>query len=185
MWIQHLDFLNLVAQNWNFGISGNPQYVLAQNLKALKKVLKVWNKNVFGEISCKVKDVESAVEKLQEELNEGPSDELHQVLQEAKSQLHNWLKIKETHWHQKSRIIWLNGEDRNGSFFHAYAKTRGATNSIHRIQSNGTWIEDPNQIKNLAVNHFSNIAQSIQSIAKGSLFDLASRKVSMDPRALF
>lgn len=53
MWLQHPDFLSLVADNWNSGMEGNSQFVLAQKLKSLKQILKVWNKNVFGISSSK------------------------------------------------------------------------------------------------------------------------------------
>lgn len=66
MWIQHPDFLNFVDPTWSADCTGSPQYVLAQNLKSMKQVLNVWNKNVFGEINLKVKEAETLVQTLQE-----------------------------------------------------------------------------------------------------------------------
>lgn len=62
MWIHLLAFLNLVAENWQTGVAGNSQYVLAQNLKSMKQVLKVWNKNEIRDIKFKIQVVESLVQ---------------------------------------------------------------------------------------------------------------------------
>ena len=144
MWLHHPEFLNLVADNWNSQLAGNPQYVLAQKLKSLKQVLKGWNKSVFGDIRSKVQTAELRVLEVQELIDNSPSDPLHQALVEAKADLHNCLKLSETHWHQKSRIRWLKEGGRNSAFFHAYAKSRGAVNRIDRISSKGTvWKTSP------------------------------------------
>ncbi|XXG61553.1 hypothetical protein AAC387_Pa05g0136 [Persea americana] len=107
MWPQHPDFLSLVVENWSSHVARNPQYVLAHKLKSLKLVLKGWNKSVFGDIQIKVQNAEQKVLDLQELLDRGPSDSLHQSLAEAKANLHNSLQQKETHCRQKSRIRWL------------------------------------------------------------------------------
>lgn len=93
MWIHHPEFLRLVSDSWSSDIAGHPQYALAQNLKALKQVLKVWNKNVFGDIKLNVNMAESKVLAIQELLDAGPIENLHLDLSEAKSSLHNWLQI--------------------------------------------------------------------------------------------
>lgn len=54
MWIQHPEFLRLVEDNRNSGLAGNPQYILTQNLKMMKQILKAWNRNVFGDTRLKV-----------------------------------------------------------------------------------------------------------------------------------
>ncbi|XXG69147.1 hypothetical protein AAC387_Pa06g2085 [Persea americana] len=113
MWIQHPDFLNLAAGNWNFESTGNHQHALAQNLKSLKQALKGWNKQVFGDIKLKVRAAKLLERESQSLLDVGPSDSLHQSLAEAKASLHNYLLLQETHWHQKSRIRLLKEGDRN------------------------------------------------------------------------
>lgn len=77
MWIQQPDFLKLVVDSWSSDITGHSQYALAQNLKSMKQVLKVWNKTVFGDIKLKVKLAESNVLSIQELLDAGPTDILH------------------------------------------------------------------------------------------------------------
>ncbi|XXG76639.1 hypothetical protein AAC387_Pa08g0946 [Persea americana] len=136
MWIQDPDFLKIVEDNWNSGITGSSQFILAQNLKNMKQFLKAWNRNVFGDINLKVQAVGKNIQLCQDLLDAGPSDSLFQDLSDAKS-LHNWLQTKESHRRQKSRIRWLNEGDSNAAFFHAYTKSRGAVNRIDKILFEG------------------------------------------------
>lgn len=55
MWSEHQDCLRLVTEVWSRKVDGCPMSVLAQKLKNLKKELKVWNKDVFGDINERVK----------------------------------------------------------------------------------------------------------------------------------
>lgn len=71
--------------------------MLAQNLKAMKLIFKVWNKSVFSDIRLKTQAAERKFLDMQEIPDAGPTDPLHQELDEAKASLHNWLQIKETH----------------------------------------------------------------------------------------
>jgi hypothetical protein len=51
MWLKALGFLDKVRGWWtSYSFAGTPSYVLAQKLKALKGDLKVWNKEVFGDV---------------------------------------------------------------------------------------------------------------------------------------
>ena len=90
----------------------------------MKQVVKVWNKSIFGEINLKVKEAESLVLTLQDNLDAGSSDSFHIDLLKPKALLHDRLKQKDTHWSQKSRIRWLQEGDKNSKFFHDYAKAR-------------------------------------------------------------
>lgn len=62
-WISHPSFLELVSNSWREGgIEGWGCYVFKEKLRRLKEALKVWNKEVFG-------DLEQKVTSLKEELN--------------------------------------------------------------------------------------------------------------------
>ncbi|XP_026419529.1 uncharacterized protein LOC113315469 [Papaver somniferum] len=61
MWLEHSDFMNLVAENWALQMPGDPAFVYMQKLKRLKQVLKDWNWNVFGDVQTKIKEAEEDV----------------------------------------------------------------------------------------------------------------------------
>ena len=51
MWLKVPDILEKVRGWWSsYTFAGTPSFVLAQKLKALKGDLKVWNKEVFGDV---------------------------------------------------------------------------------------------------------------------------------------
>lgn len=125
---------------------------------------------MFGDIKLKVQQAESNILSIQALLDAGPTDSLHQDLSKAISSLHNWLQTQETHWCQKARTRWLSEGDRNTSFFHASAKSRGVINRISKILSNGNWVEDPKQIQLLAIAYFSSVAQSPTSVMDENMF---------------
>lgn len=167
-----------MAANWNSELSGNPQFILAQNLKSLKPVLKSWNKSLFGNISSQVHSAEKKVLEVQELLDAGPMDPLHQSLAKAKANLHNCLQLKDIHWRKKSRIRWLKEGDRNTAFYHAYAKSRGSINHIDKIFYDGYWVDDQSQIQTLAVNHFSSVANFVHLNPSDLIFRIDSPKVT-------
>ena len=57
MWLKYEDFKDLLRDWWqNMHFFGSFSFVLASNLKALKGILKVWNKEVFGRVGTKKKE---------------------------------------------------------------------------------------------------------------------------------
>ncbi|XP_058092497.1 uncharacterized protein LOC131238936 [Magnolia sinica] len=50
MWTQHEEFLNVVKLAWNKVKSSHPVYNVLSKLKQVKQDLKIWNKEVFGNI---------------------------------------------------------------------------------------------------------------------------------------
>ena len=50
MWMQHPQFENKLAEWWNIDIEGTALYRVASKLKNVKKEVKIWNKNCFGNI---------------------------------------------------------------------------------------------------------------------------------------
>ena len=56
MWLKVKGFVDRVRGWWNsYHFVGSPSYVLACKFKALKKDLKHWNKNIFGDVHFRKK----------------------------------------------------------------------------------------------------------------------------------
>ena len=56
MWLKVDGFLEKIQGWWSsYSFSGPPSLVLARKLKALKEDLKIWNKEVFGDVGLKKK----------------------------------------------------------------------------------------------------------------------------------
>jgi hypothetical protein len=158
MWIAHQDCVNVVQQSWNVNVVGCPMYVLSEKLKILKKNLKTWNKNVFGNVHENVKKCKLKVDEIQALLDSnGPSDTLLDQEKIAQVSLENALHLEELFWHEKSKVKWHCEGDRNTSYFHKLAKFRQATNQITSIKNGDVTLNDPDEVKAHIVNHFTSL----------------------------
>lgn len=64
-WVKHKDFLSFVKEEWDVvSVIGQGDFILKENLKALKRKLKWWNKKVFGWLDLKVEKVVSDLNSL-------------------------------------------------------------------------------------------------------------------------
>ena len=58
------------------------------------------------------------------------------------------------HWAQRSRINWLQYDDKNSSYFHNFANERRKRNFIKKLRNNnGAWLEDTESL-NPMVSHY-------------------------------
>ncbi|XP_068483176.1 uncharacterized protein [Phaseolus vulgaris] len=112
------------------------------------KDLKVWNKEVFG-------DVNLAIELLQKRINELDARDDERGLEESEREerkslladLSNAMFKQEAVLHQKARQKWLKQGDLNTKFFHSSIKWRRARNELHGMFVDGWWCEDKDVIK--------------------------------------
>lgn len=71
-------------------------------------------------------------------------------------QLWKLLQRRHSCWRQKSRANWFKFGDANTAFFHKAAAFINRCNSIQGLNVNGTWTENPAEIRQEAVNYFRN-----------------------------
>ena len=139
MWLKVEGFKDLLRGWWqSLQFSGSFSFVLASKLKALKGILKVWNKEVFGRVELKKKRGLSRISFWDEvekdkELSLAEAEER----QKARENYKEWVDLEEVSWRQKSREIWLKEGDRNTGFFHRMANSHRRRNSISSIRING------------------------------------------------
>lgn len=50
MWLTVDECEEIIRTTWNQNFTGSPHFILVQKLKASREALRVWNKNVFGNI---------------------------------------------------------------------------------------------------------------------------------------
>ncbi|KAK1270705.1 hypothetical protein QJS04_geneDACA020954 [Acorus gramineus] len=74
MWTLYPDFLEMVAHDWAILIWGSPLFVLAQKLKRLKGVLKLWNLHSFGSVHRRLQETRQQLETSQASLHQDPSN---------------------------------------------------------------------------------------------------------------
>ena len=158
MWTLHEGCRDVVASCWNERYVGCAMFVLSQKLKSLKSKLKSWNKEVFGNVHGLVKDAETHLLNIQNQIDtSGHSDNLLEQQKLAQLNLDTALAKEECFWKEKANVKWHVEGDRNTRFFHRTAKLKAKTNKITCMKDGEQMLTEPEQIKNHITNHFMNI----------------------------
>ena len=119
-------------------VSCSFSYIMAAKLKALKGILKSWNKEVFGKVEVKKKEALCRVSlwdelEKQRELVLEEREEIIKVKEEFKS----WAVLEEISWRHKSKELWLKEGDRNTGYFHRMANAHRRRNCLRKNSING------------------------------------------------
>ncbi|EOY19200.1 Retrotransposon, unclassified-like protein [Theobroma cacao] len=130
-WVKHHGFLNFVANNWRQTIYSTGLMAFWNKQQRLKKSLKGWNKDVFGDIFSNLRAAEKTAEEKELTYQHDSSVFNRTQLQYAYAKLNNQM--------QKKRV----------------------RNSIFKIQdSEGTLMEEPGLIESSAVEFFENLLKA-------------------------
>ncbi|WJZ96624.1 hypothetical protein VitviT2T_015290 [Vitis vinifera] len=143
MWLKEEGFKDLLKGWWQgLRFSGSFSFILAEKLKALKVILKSWNKDVFGKVGANKRLTLDKVDfwDNQEKRRILSIEEL-EARKEAKGDFEKWVLMEEISWRQKSREVWLKEGDKNTGFFHKMANSHRRKNCLSKIKVNGTWID--------------------------------------------
>lgn len=112
MWLQHLDFKNFVKDNWkrDYGVLRRDHFRICAG--TFKYLVYQWNKNTFGNVSDKKKDLMLRISDIQEEnmCNCNADLKLEMKLKDVLQQV---LKQEEIMWAQKAKFNWLKLGDQN------------------------------------------------------------------------
>ena len=100
MWLKIDGFKDLVRSWWNgYSVEGYNSYCIAEKLKALKKDLKNWNKEVVGNVSFNRAEAFSRLQRWEAKENENsliPGDV--EVKNLAVEDYKKWTILEETSW---------------------------------------------------------------------------------------
>ena len=159
--ISHPDCSKVIEQAWSSNVVGCPMYVLSQKLKMLKDKLKVWNKEIFGDIHVQVKDATTKLDAIQEEIDrEGHTNMLMEQEKQAQINLENVLNMEECFWHEKAKVKWHAEGDRNTSYFHKIVKIKNTSSLITNLKNGDEFLTNQEEISAHIVNHFTNLFSS-------------------------
>jgi len=123
-------------------VNGFASYVVANKLKYVKVRLKVWNREVFGDIRTKKYTAVSIINSL--DMKENSVGLTTNELLQRKVAKDDWTKftlIEEISCRQKSRALWLKEGYRNTKFFHRMANFHRKFNHLSRVVVDGVQYE--------------------------------------------
>ncbi|XP_068498435.1 uncharacterized protein [Phaseolus vulgaris] len=141
-------FKDFVCSCWSsYKVTGGGIFVFKEKLKKLKADLKVWNREVFGDVNQASKEFQKRLEELdtrdeEDGLVESERDErksLFAKLTEAKAK-------QEAILFQKARQSWIKQGDLNTKFFHSAVKWRRARNQLHGVFDNNKWCDSKEEL---------------------------------------
>ena len=159
MWLKYAGFKEILKGWWqNFQFHGSYSFILSAMLKALKGVLKTWNRDVFGKVETNKKDALRRVsfwDDLEKERELNVMEAEGRVI--ARVDYKRWALAEEISRRQKSKETWLKVGDRNTGFFHRSANAHRRRNYIKSISINGRKLEKEVEIKDGLVAAFQNL----------------------------
>jgi len=158
MWALHPDCKDIITSSWNSNIIGSPMYILNTKLKNLKTTLKVFNKEVFGDVHASVKTVEDKLNQIQSDINlHGPNDTRLNEEKIAQTNLELCLKQQESFWKEKANINWHLEGNRDTKYFHKIAKIKSISKLITTLQDGENTITDTQLIANHVLNYYKSL----------------------------
>ncbi|EOY34749.1 Uncharacterized protein TCM_042329 [Theobroma cacao] len=178
-WTHHHDFIPFVERSWRVPMQATGMLVFWQKQQRLKRDLKWWNKQIFGDIFHNLKLAEAEAAERELHFQQDPSILNRNLMHKAYAKLNRQLSIEESFWQQKSGVKWLVEGERNTKFFHMRMKKKRVRGHIFRIQDQeGNIIEEPSLIKYSAVDFFQNLLKAENcDLSRNMNRSLASRLI--------
>ena len=136
MWTRHAGFLDLVKEEWAHPSGGQGLLGLQIKLARIKKTLKWWNKEVFGNIHANVKNMEVEIAEAQSNFEADPSPVNRTAINKAIASYILTLKMEEDIWKQKAAMKWLAEGDKNTKFYQSWVRQKRVRLLINKIHTN-------------------------------------------------
>lgn len=136
-------------------MEGGAGFRIMVKLRSLKQALKIWNVEVFGHVESKLKAAEAELHSwdLTAEERDLVEDEVRKKI-EIRNEVWMLRKRLEWIWLQKSRLSWALKGDKNIRYFHIMASRRQSKNVLDSLKINGTFYEDPAELKQAVAAYF-------------------------------
>ncbi|KAL7175699.1 hypothetical protein ACSBR2_029314 [Camellia fascicularis] len=138
-WTKHPTFLAEVKKIWeDTQVTRWARFRLMRKLYFLRNHLRVWNREVFGNIDANLKSAEQELHEWDLKAESRSLDVLEITRRrEVRCQVWQLNRNKERLWHQKSRMLWARNRDKNTRFFHIMASKRQRKNLINSVLVEG------------------------------------------------
>ena len=141
----------------SFSFLGSPSFVLAKKLRALKREIKRWSIEEFGNVEARNKawaEELKLLDRFEEDRGLSEEKERRRVLA---TDLEASLLQEEISWRQKSRVRWLMEGDKYTKFFYQMANSNCRNNSIESLIVNGSSTSDPTIISDHIVGFYKSL----------------------------
>ncbi|XP_042023111.1 uncharacterized protein LOC121770446 [Salvia splendens] len=149
--------MDLVRGDWMQPTESGGLLNFQIKLARLKRTLKVWNKETFGNIHLNLRDMEVKIATAQSNFEERPTPENRTEINRCIAEYIRLLKMEEDFWRQKATLRWLGEGDKNTKFYQSWVKQKRIRTRIHKINVGGREISDEMEIRSSAVEFFQDL----------------------------
>ncbi|CAN1798549.1 Transposon TX1 uncharacterized 149 kDa protein [Linum perenne] len=137
------------------------------NLTRCAERLRRWKNETIGVNRVKIADLKRELEYLSS--LQSSTDVFEQIDAKHKELVRPW-KIEEEYWASRANINWARFGDRNTRFFHLSTIQRRGRNKIVRLKDeDGSWIEEPRDIRNHVTSFFHNLFKAPKEVPDFSI----------------
>lgn len=165
--MSHPLFPSVVKDSWVDDLRLKP------NVDRFTTDVKIWNKEVFGNLSYRKNRVEARLRGIQTSLANSPSDHLLNLEAQLRKEYFEILQQEEEFWSVKSRYNWLIQRDRNTNFFHTSAVIRSKRNRISCLKDRkGNWVHSEEDIAALIKTRYQDLFSSSASSAPRAIWEI-------------
>ena len=121
---------------------------MKEKLKILKQKIKLWNKDHFGDISEKIKQIQLELNHLEVSSNISLlSPDTAAARKKLQEDLWTAAQAHESLLRQKARTKWIKEGDCNSKYFHRLINYNRRVNAVKGVQIGGSWVEEPTRVK--------------------------------------
>eukprot|EP00253_Pinus_taeda_P029738 PITA_29738 len=154
----------IVKETWSQHVEGSPCFIWETKLKRTKKALKDWAKESYQEPEETKKKVKNELEDVQARIEEhGLSQQNKEQENALYAQLTHINREEEIKWRIKSRQLWLQGGDKNTTYFHKHATARKLRNNVNTILDiEGNRHSTQEAIRNAATKHYRDLLTEVK-----------------------
>jgi len=151
-WLLERGFCEMVRDKWlDYPMEGNGFSKFKEKLKRLKSDLKVWNRDVFGNIHTRKKYILQKIEELDCQDCAGNLSAGDKVKRcELICDLREIEKKLDSLMCQKARVNWLKNGDSCTKFYHSTLRWRRLRNEVKGVEVGGQWCEEPCTVRSEA-----------------------------------
>ncbi|GER55466.1 RNA-directed DNA polymerase [Striga asiatica] len=160
MWVRHHSFHDIVRDSWlqPTGLFG--MRILEAKLGRLRRRLRQWNWDVFGNLHQRLSAAQSAHVEAERAYDLDPTRENRTAMHRCHAEYQLRLLMEEDFWKQKAAVRWVAEGERNTRFFQGFVRQKRAKSYIYSIEADGSSLTQESQIRESAVAHFQTLFTS-------------------------
>ncbi|KAM7469396.1 hypothetical protein LguiA_007579 [Lonicera macranthoides] len=170
MWLRNKEFCGKFKEWWESSVhQGWEGYKFMMKLGDVKREVRKWNKEVFGDIRIEKFAILRRIEELDKidyssRLNEDERLERGAL----RRKLEELLVKEEVSWHQKAKVKGVIEWDNNSKLFHRVASGRKVNNIINKLENvSGEVFQTEREIEREILNYFENLYKDVKGRSFG------------------